>query len=151
MSRGRLPRTKATLFTGALAASLLGGAVAFAPSASAASYPTCNGVKTVTLDAGATTIKQPYYKATGSRNCILKYGNTSSAVEELQFNLWQCHNHGTGLDGIFGPKTRTAVENVQAAAKITKDGIYGPNTRKAMKWYYYKNGDPGRNCIKANV
>ncbi|WP_328688019.1 peptidoglycan-binding protein [Streptomyces phaeochromogenes] len=124
---------------------------AVAPGAGA-SYPTCNGVKRVTLDAGATTILQPDYTGTGSRNCILQYGNSGSAVEELQFNLIHCHNKSTGgADGIYGDATRQAVKEVQAAAGITADGIYGPETRKAMKWYYYVNGDPGRACIKAGV
>jgi peptidoglycan hydrolase-like protein with peptidoglycan-binding domain len=154
MRRGRLPRTKATLFAGATTASLLVGAVAAAPTASAASYPTCDGVKTVILDAGATTIKQPYYKGTGSRNCVLQFGNSGSAVKELQFNLIHCHNKSTGgYDGVYGDATRRAVKEVQedAPGDITVDGIYGPETRKAMKWYYYRNGDPARACIKANV
>ncbi|MFC5241334.1 peptidoglycan-binding domain-containing protein [Streptomyces atrovirens] len=152
MHRGRLPRTKAALFSGAVTASLLVGAVAAAPTASAASYPTCNGVKEKALDAGATTVLQPYYKGTGSRNCELRKGDSGPAVEELQFNLIHCHGKNTGgTDGIYGDLTRQAVREVQAAARIGVDGIYGPETRKAMKWYYYINGDPGRNCVKAGV
>ncbi|MFI1421223.1 peptidoglycan-binding protein [Streptomyces sp. NPDC020731] len=152
MRRDRLPRTRAALFAGAVTASLLGGAVSVAPTASAASYPTCNGVRTKALDAGATTVKQPYHKGTNSRNCELRKGDSGPAVEELQFNLIHCHGKSTGgTDGIYGDLTRQAVREVQTAAKIGVDGIYGPETRKAMKWYYYVNGDPGRNCIKANV
>ncbi|MGW7514455.1 peptidoglycan-binding domain-containing protein [Streptomyces sp. NPDC054796] len=154
MFRGRLPRTRTrtALFAAALTASLLGGGIAAAPAVSAASTPTCNGVKKVTLDAGATTVKQPYYTGTGSRNCQLMNGNSGSAVKELQFNLIHCYGKSTGgHDGIYGDATERAVREVQAAVGADVDGIYGPETRKAMKWYYYVNGDPARACIKANV
>ncbi|CAL9300402.1 hypothetical protein SUDANB51_05020 [Streptomyces sp. enrichment culture] len=147
MIQNRMLRTRAAVFAGVLTASLMGGAIAAAPATSAASYPTCNGVKTVKAG-GTDTVKQPYHKGSDTRNCILKYGNESSAVKELQFNLLHCHNLSTGgLDGIYGDKTREAVEAVQRDAKIDVDGIYGPDTRKAMDWYFYRNGDPGRSCL----
>lgn len=36
------------------------------------------------------------------------------------------------VDGINGPKTKTAVKNYQAARGLTVDGVAGPNTRKQM-------------------
>lgn len=35
-------------------------------------------------------------------------------------------------DGIFGPNTQLAVQNLQDRLGVSKDGIYGPNTQRAL-------------------
>ena len=35
-------------------------------------------------------------------------------------------------DGIFGPNTQHAVQNLQDRLGVSKDGIYGPNTQRAL-------------------
>ena len=53
--------------------------------------------------------------------------------EEFRFRD-QSGNPGRGLavDGIFGPKTATAVRSFQQALGITVDGIVGPLTWRAL-------------------
>ncbi|WP_171117602.1 MULTISPECIES: peptidoglycan-binding domain-containing protein [Streptomyces] len=152
MVRGSSPHIRVGLVTGALTATLLGGALAVAPAASAASYPTCNAVKRVYLSS-TVWVRQPYYSGTGSRNCILQYGNSSSAVTALQDALITCYRQDTGgKDGIYGPKTRQAVYNVQTQYRdIANDGIYGPETRKKMGWRVYNNGNATTQCTAPGV
>lgn len=147
MVRGRSPRIRAAVTTGAFTATLMGGAVLTAPAASSASYPTCNGVKSVSLSS-TVSVRQPYYTATGSRNCILQSGNSGSAVTALQDALITCYKQDTGgKDGVYGSKTRQAVWNVQAQySGLVKDGIYGPETRKKMGWRVYNNGSATTQC-----
>jgi peptidoglycan hydrolase-like protein with peptidoglycan-binding domain len=133
MRRFRLPRTTAALFAGALAAGLLAGTAA---TASAASYPTCNGVKKVDLGNNY-WIHQPYYTGTGSRNCVMSRGAQSDAVSQLQVAMWWCYSglmEENDIDGIYGPMTRNAVYELQGLEKVGQDGVYGPETRKAMEW-----------------
>lgn len=40
---------------------------------------------------------------------------------------------GVTVDGIKGPKTRTAIRNFQKAHGLAVDGIVGPNTEKALR------------------
>ncbi|NGO44434.1 peptidoglycan-binding domain-containing protein [Streptomyces ureilyticus] len=147
MPRSSSPRVQAALATGALTATLLTGAVAAAPAASSASYPTCNAVKTVSLSS-TTKVRQPYYTGTGTRNCVLASGSSSTAVTALQDALITCYKEDTGgKDGIYGSKTKRAVWNVQGEYdNLTQDGVYGPATRKMMGWRVYYNGNATTQC-----
>lgn len=136
MIQGRLLRTRGVVVAGALAASLLGGTVTVSSSASAASYPTCNGVKKVNLG-NSKWIHQPYYTGTGSRNCVMGQGAQGKAVEQLQTAMWWCYSNlmpESEIDGIYGPKTRSTMSELQRREKVSRDGVYGPETRKAMLW-----------------
>jgi Putative peptidoglycan binding domain len=57
-------------------------------------------------------------------------------VKEMQgqLNQWRARNGLEPLkeDGIFGPKTKAAVEQFQEANGLKKDGIIGPNTRDRL-------------------
>jgi hypothetical protein len=134
MRRGRLYRIGAALATGAVTAGLLAGMST--TTASAASYPTCNGKKTYAIGSG--TITLPYHKGTGSKDCILAYGTQGAAVEALQSSLRTCYKYNSVIvDGIFGDKTLAALKKVQDAEDVDVDGVYGPDTRKAMKWFFF--------------
>jgi KAP family P-loop domain/Putative peptidoglycan binding domain/TIR domain len=62
------------------------------------------------------------------KNVVLKRGSKVAAVLELQQKLNQVgHNVGTA-DGIFGPKTESALKHFQRSRGLTADGIAGPNT-----------------------
>src|SRR5260370_41426313 len=43
-------------------------------------------------------------------------------------SLVTAHGHATGVDGVFGPLTKTAVEAFQSSRGLGVDGIVGPQT-----------------------
>jgi peptidoglycan hydrolase-like protein with peptidoglycan-binding domain len=73
----------------------------------------------------------------GALVIVLARGSTGDAVRGLQEEFrfrGQSGNPGRGLavDGIFGPRTATAVRSFQQALGITVDGIVGPQTWRAL-------------------
>lgn len=60
----------------------------------------------------------------------LKQGgnNSKEDVKLLQEALNSCKNYDLTEDGIFGPKTTTAVKDFQNSNSLTADGIVGPQT-----------------------
>ncbi|MGC9541568.1 peptidoglycan-binding domain-containing protein [Streptomyces sp. UG1] len=128
---------------GAVAAPVIGLS---ASSAQAASYPTCDNVKYVWLTDSVYTL-QPFYTATGSRNCVMGYGAQSNGVRHLQKAIDYCYEN-IGVDGIYGNQTKNAVYRVQEDESIGRDGVYGPETRKAMWWPRYQRGDVFLGCVK---
>lgn len=71
----------------------------------------------------------------GNYDCILESGNVSVAVTVLQQSLNACYGTGLVVDGDFGGATYNALLNVQSAEGIGVDGIYGPMTRSNIKWW----------------
>lgn len=64
---------------------------------------------------------------------ILQNGDTGDKVKQLQKALNQTGYECGTADGIFGPKTHSAIEQLQASSDETDvDGIYGPLTRHFM-------------------
>ncbi len=68
---------------------------------------------------------------------VLATGSTGDAVrglqEEFRFrDLSGVAGRGLAVDGIFGPKTATAVRGFQQALRIAADGIAGPLTWRAL-------------------
>lgn len=61
----------------------------------------------------------------------LAQGTTGQHVKDAQA-LCVAHGHTIAVDGDFGPITRAAVVDVQAAAGIAQDGIVGPHTWAAL-------------------
>lgn len=63
---------------------------------------------------------------------VIKQGQSSGCVVELQNLLkkWG-YNPGT-VDGIFGANTLSAVKSFQSAKKLTVDGLVGANTKAAL-------------------
>lgn len=66
------------------------------------------------------------------KTSTLKRGSRGDVVKLLQAEL---NNHGYHLavDGIFGPKTETAVRAFQAEKGLVVDGIAGPKTWAAVR------------------
>lgn len=151
----RLPRVKAAVITAGLAATLLGGAVVNAPTASAAT-PTCSKFKRV--ENGTSKYAWVPASSAGATACQLTTGNSSTAVSTLQNTLNKCYGPEQGnaawnvgiditVDGEFGPATKSALKKAQQVLKDTGyydgavDGIYGPKTSKALhhRQYYQSN------------
>jgi peptidoglycan hydrolase-like protein with peptidoglycan-binding domain len=58
---------------------------------------------------------------------LVKQGDKVFPVRPLQ-HLLRARNHPVGVDGIFGPKTKAAVQAFQTSQGLAADGIVGPNT-----------------------
>jgi peptidoglycan hydrolase-like protein with peptidoglycan-binding domain len=60
---------------------------------------------------------------------VMALGNTNAVVvKEVQRLLKADGIYSGSLDGIYGPQTKTAVMNYQAAKSLAQDGVIGPNT-----------------------
>jgi peptidoglycan hydrolase-like protein with peptidoglycan-binding domain len=55
-------------------------------------------------------------------------GATGDPVRQLQRALRRIPNPGSLVDGVFGPKTETAVKEFQQGAGLVADGVVGPLT-----------------------
>lgn len=62
---------------------------------------------------------------------LTKKGDTAHPVRTLQ-QLLRAQKQTVAVDGIFGPKTETAVKAFQKAKKLAVDGIVGPKTWAAI-------------------
>ncbi|MBZ6283197.1 peptidoglycan-binding domain-containing protein [Streptomyces olivaceus] len=135
----------------ALGTLVLGTGIALAAPgmAQAASYPTCNALKSVTVTDKLFTY-QPYYTGTGSRNCEMSRGAQSDGVHALQNAIRACYRT-IASDGIYGPDTEEAVKSVQRTENAGVDGVYGPKTRKAMDWPLYQGGAGFVRCAAPGV
>ena len=65
---------------------------------------------------------------------LLKKGCKGNDVKELQKTLG-----GISVDGIFGDKTKKAVEKFQKSKKLSVDGKVGKNTAHALGWLWKGN------------
>jgi murein L,D-transpeptidase YcbB/YkuD len=71
-------------------------------------------------------------------NCLLEQGDAApNGIKVLQQSLVDCNGGyvgSSGIDGVFGTKTKQAVIKLQKAKNLTQDGVYGNNTRNKMKF-----------------
>ena len=58
---------------------------------------------------------------------VLRQGSTGAHVVALQRIV------GVKADGVFGPRTKTAVQRYQGRHRLTPDGVVGPRTAAAMR------------------
>ncbi|MEU5160285.1 peptidoglycan-binding domain-containing protein [Streptomyces sp. NPDC020875] len=130
-------RTRTVFATGAMVATLLGGAIAAAPSAAAAATPVCTTTTTGYWSDSPTYSWYPYHKNPNTVSCTLYQGVKSTGVKALQKNLNQCYGKKLQIDGSFGPATKAALRDVQSRVGAAVDGVYGPETRNKMKWGKY--------------
>src|SRR5262249_46617912 len=63
---------------------------------------------------------------------ILRYGSRGQDVVDLQNQLAALGFNPGPIDGIFGPRTESALKAFQRSRGITADGICGPETRAAF-------------------
>ncbi|ADL08142.1 spore cortex-lytic enzyme [Thermosediminibacter oceani] len=75
---------------------------------------------------------------------ILKQGSRGDDVAQLQYRLNTLGFWCGKVDGIFGPKTKSAVMKFQSAKGIKVDGIVGPQTLSAMGVYKASRSSTGR-------
>ncbi|MGY0070330.1 peptidoglycan-binding domain-containing protein [Streptomyces sp. QTS137] len=137
MLKVRGKRSKSAVATGVFLAGLVSGALAGAPSATAADYLPCTtGKYLYNKVTNPTSYKYVPYAGT-SNHCWLKSGMSNTAVRALQKNLNNCYGKNLALDGVFGSLTKSALVSVQKKVGVTADGEYGPNTRNAMVWANY--------------
>ena len=70
--------------------------------------------------------------ASVTQAAILKVGSTGSEISMLQTKL-KTLNYDVGpIDGIYGSKTKTAVQGFQFDNHLLVDGIVGPQTQEAL-------------------
>jgi len=67
---------------------------------------------------------------------ILRIGSRGPAVEELQRILTSLGYNPGPIDGIFGPRTRSAVIEFQMDNGLVPDGIVGPRTYEVIDQVY---------------
>ncbi len=63
---------------------------------------------------------------------VLKQGSKGDTVKTAQQKLKNWGYYTGSVDGIYGPKTKSAVEYFQRKNGLKVDGIIGPNTLKAL-------------------
>ena len=63
---------------------------------------------------------------------VVKVGSTGTVVKTIQTKLKRWGYYTGAVDGIFGQKTKTAVQSFQRKNGLTQDGIVGNATAKAM-------------------
>jgi hypothetical protein len=106
-----------------------------------------NALRTAAINSGVWTYVEPAYltptwvhfdKRLGSPACpgggypLVRQGSAGVYVLVLQDALNALGFTGSGLDGIFGSGTRTAVMNFQRSRNLAVDGIVGCNTWRAL-------------------
>ncbi|MGY4643964.1 peptidoglycan-binding domain-containing protein [Cellulomonas sp. URHB0016] len=122
------------LISGVCALVIAAGVITATGTAGSAEGVTC----TTMYKVGIAT-DHPIVMPWGSRDteCYLAQGNVGNGVKALQTALKYCHGYslgGAGVDGNFGPATKTALVSFQRSKGLSADGIYGPNTMQAMKF-----------------
>ncbi|MDI9831945.1 peptidoglycan-binding protein [Streptomyces sp. KAU_LT] len=68
-----------------------------------------------------------------TRDAILAQGQAGPDVAEAQCLLRRAGLAPGAVDGIFGPVTQRAVEDLQRRDRLVVDGIVGPHTWKALR------------------
>lgn len=124
LSMTQLARPAAALVaSGGLLMSLSGGAHA----APAAAPPTANVAAALPATPGTLAAK-PFvsHPATPGSWSSLRVGSRGGTVASIQRIV------GAYPDGVFGPRTRAAVQRWQSANGLVADGIVGPLTSRAM-------------------
>ena len=69
---------------------------------------------------------------TKTENTLSKFGSSGNEVVKIQTKLKQWGYYNGDVDGIYGSKTKAAVEKFQRNNGLSVDGIAGTNTLRAM-------------------
>lgn len=88
---------------------------------------------------GNTNVPQPKPPVTTVSTPVLRFGDSGTAVTQLQRDLVKVYFYpnknkaNKGVDGMFGRETQDAVKRFQSVYTPKEvDGIFGPKTRKAL-------------------
>jgi putative chitinase len=73
---------------------------------------------------------------------VLRLGSRGSEVAELQRKLLEAGFEPGAADGVFGPRTETAVKAFQRSRGLIADGIVGPRTWRALGAHVQAPGTP---------
>ncbi|CAM5496480.1 peptidoglycan-binding domain-containing protein [Streptomyces purpurascens] len=124
------------------------GVATAAPASAYAGY--CNdGYATVTKTFGGVAYKAYLPGYNGNKDCTMGPNATSGSVALLQSSLNTCYNRSLDPDGIYGPKTTSAVKYAQGKEGISADGIYGSQTRTHLKWEFIRtSGSYDYKCVR---
>lgn len=85
---------------------------------------------------------------------LLEAGDRGQAVSQLQTKLHSLNLYNDGIDGIYGPYTKKAVESYQRSHHLAVDGIAGPNTLGSLfssstsSQSLLKYGDRGQSVVQ---
>lgn len=74
---------------------------------------------------------------------VYRQGSSGDAVRTIQQKLVNWGYMSGGVDGIYGPKTVTAVKSFQSKNGLSADGIAGPATLKALGMSTTGSDKPG--------
>ena len=112
--------------------------------ASSTSSSSSSSSSSKTSSSSSTKKSYPYGKASETSGNI-KSGATGKKVKAIQWALKEMgYSIGkSGVDGIFGSATKSAVKKFQKKMGISADGIVGKNTRKKFKAKGYATGTTG--------
>ncbi|WP_027345794.1 peptidoglycan-binding domain-containing protein [Hamadaea tsunoensis] len=137
----RTPRaTRRRCTAAAILLALIAGLLVTIASPASASTPYCR-TSTWQGTAGRTILVPA---APSGWRCYMGRGAHSTAVAALQRSMNTCYPAVIGarlrVDGVFGPRTQTALLRVQRRLHIHRDGIYGPQTALAMRHIAYGGG-----------
>ena len=93
-----------------------------------------NKVKIVALVLAIVTIATlvVVFTAPVADAAVVKVGSTGATVKTIQTKLKRWGYYSGSVDGIFGAKTKAAVQYFQRRNGLTADGIVGSATAKAM-------------------
>ena len=69
---------------------------------------------------------------TKTENTLSKFGSSGNEVVKIQTKLKQWGYYNGDVDGIYGSRTKAAVEKFQRNNGLSVDGIAGTNTLRAM-------------------
>lgn len=101
---------------------------------------------TGTLIGLSSAVAGPASAATLCRSYVYEQGGSGSCVKDLQVDvslhlkaLLNPGNDPVTWDGVFGPQTKAAVEQLQRTHHITADGIVGPQTWGQSCGYQFVN------------
>lgn len=104
-----------------------------APGAGAGSGPESTGPAPTYICRLERTGGRWYAGLSRTQDLNLAQGNAGPDVAEAQCLLRRTGISPGGIDGIFGPHTLRAVEEIQRRAGLVVDGVIGPHTWKALR------------------
>lgn len=121
-----MTKTMRALVPAALAGALLLGGAASATATPAAPAPAQDG----------TSVAAAFYCGYHGGSRYADRGDRGSHVKEIQCLLRDYWGYGigsSGIDGVFGSATESAVKKFQRDHGLSADGIVGPNTWNKLR------------------